>query len=157
MDQTLKIRTDATAAMGMARRLGVGKIRHLDTALLWVQDYVRRGEVALEKVLGVDNPADALTKYISAPEMIKHLARMNLFFEEGKPESAPQLTTAIAKEVIQHKRIFSLRHKAPEQVASVVSVACVQGASYGQSSETPACPVRTEREYPALGVVPPMN
>ena len=34
---SLKVRTDATAAMGMSRRLGVGKVRHLDTSLLWIQ------------------------------------------------------------------------------------------------------------------------
>ena len=34
---SLRVRTDATAAMGMARRLGIGKVRHLDTGLLWIQ------------------------------------------------------------------------------------------------------------------------
>ena len=37
IELSLRLRTDATAAMGMARRLGVGKGRHLDTALWWVQ------------------------------------------------------------------------------------------------------------------------
>ena len=49
---SLKLRTDATAAMGMARRLGIGNIRHLDTSLLWVQHAVRSGEVELETVPG---------------------------------------------------------------------------------------------------------
>ena len=39
----ITVRTDATAAMGMCRRLGVGKIRHLDTSLLWVQERIRGG------------------------------------------------------------------------------------------------------------------
>ena len=47
---SLQLRTDATAAMGMCRRLGIGKIRHLDTSLLWVQEKVRSGAVLPEKV-----------------------------------------------------------------------------------------------------------
>ena len=54
-DFSLKVRTDATAAIGMSRRLGVGNIRHLDVTLLWVQDHVRSGDVALEKVPGIEN------------------------------------------------------------------------------------------------------
>ena len=83
--------TDATAAMGIARRLGIGKIRHLDTSLLWIQHKVRSGDVSMAKVLGSDNPADALTKFLSGPDLRKHVLRMGLVFEKGRPESAPKL------------------------------------------------------------------
>ena len=33
----VKIRSDSTAAIGMVRRLGLGRVRHLATADLWVQ------------------------------------------------------------------------------------------------------------------------
>ena len=33
--------TDASAVMGMTQRTGVGRVRHLDTRLLWIQDKVR--------------------------------------------------------------------------------------------------------------------
>ena len=77
--------------MGMARRLGVGKIRHLDTSLLWIQHKVRSGEVSLLKVLGTENPADALTKFLSGPDLKSHVLRMGLAYEEGRAGSAPQL------------------------------------------------------------------
>ena len=37
----LKIWSDATAAIGIARRKGLGNKRHLDTTDLWLQDKIR--------------------------------------------------------------------------------------------------------------------
>ena len=80
---------DATAAMGMTRRLGVGKVRHLDNSLLWIQAKVRGGDVLMEKVAGAENPADALTKHLSGPQLRQHLQRMSLVLEDGRAASAP--------------------------------------------------------------------
>ena len=44
----IKILSDATAAIGMVRRLGLGKVRHLATADLWIQQRVRKGEISIE-------------------------------------------------------------------------------------------------------------
>ena len=38
---TIAIKSDATAALGMAPRLGVGKVRHLDTSLLLIQGKIK--------------------------------------------------------------------------------------------------------------------
>ena len=40
-DWPLVLESDATAAIGIARRRGLGKIRHLATADLWIQDRLR--------------------------------------------------------------------------------------------------------------------
>ena len=72
---SIMLHTDATAAMGMSRRLGVGKIRHLDTGLLWTQDKVRSGDVGLSKVAGPENPADSLTKHLNGADVKRHMAR----------------------------------------------------------------------------------
>ena len=85
----LTILTDATAAIGIARRRGLGKIRHLATADLWVQDRLRRKDFQLVKVLGVDNPADMLTKHLDKASMVKHMKKLGLSLEEGRAESAP--------------------------------------------------------------------
>ena len=37
--------TDASAALSMTGRIGAGKVRHLDTSLLWVQQKQARGEI----------------------------------------------------------------------------------------------------------------
>ena len=85
------LKSDATAALGMSRRLGIGKVRHLDTSLLWIQQKVRNGDVVVEKILGTDNPADVLTKYVDAATMQKHLKTLGLFYESGRAELAPKL------------------------------------------------------------------
>ena len=57
-----EVLTDATAAIGICRRRGLGTIRHLHVAHLWVQDRLRRGDFALTKAPGSATPADLLTK-----------------------------------------------------------------------------------------------
>ena len=39
VDPTVMV--DATAAIGIAQRKGLGKLRHIDTQALWIQDAVR--------------------------------------------------------------------------------------------------------------------
>ena len=67
---------------------------------------MRSGEVPLEKVPGPENAADALTKYLSAPDLKGHLGRMGLHLEDGRAESAPQLTTSLIDEASMHREIF---------------------------------------------------
>ena len=55
--------TDATAAIGIARRRGMSKIRHLDVTDLWIQENFNSKLAYLHKVLGTENPADIFTKY----------------------------------------------------------------------------------------------
>ena len=62
----LRVWTDSSAAIGICTRQGLGKMRHIDTHLLWVQQAVRSGRVDLRKVLGEENPADIFTKHLSS-------------------------------------------------------------------------------------------
>ena len=57
--------TDASAAIGIVRRSGFGKLRHLNVRYLWLQDQVREGMVSLTKVKGTENPADIMTKNVN--------------------------------------------------------------------------------------------
>ena len=47
----LRVLTDATAAIGICRRRGLGKVRHLAVADLWGQDKVRAKDFELVKEL----------------------------------------------------------------------------------------------------------
>ena len=89
---TIALWSDAAAAIGIARRKGLGRVRHLDVADLWIQDKLREKEFTLNKVPGVDNPADMLTKYVPAATYKKHLTAISIGPEEGRVGSAPQLT-----------------------------------------------------------------
>ena len=48
--------SDATAAIGISRRRGLGKLRHLHCCDLWVQEQTRSERVVLEMVLGTVKP-----------------------------------------------------------------------------------------------------
>ena len=87
----VEILTDATAAIGICRRRGLGKIRHLHVSDLWVQDRVRRGDFVLTKVPGADNPADILTKHVPREVMMRHMKTMGITPEDGRASSAPTL------------------------------------------------------------------
>ena len=71
----LKLNTDASAAVGIAMRRGVGKIKHIAVSQLWLQEKVLQGAVEVVKVRTGDNVSDALTKRISSQEMQWHLGQ----------------------------------------------------------------------------------
>ena len=60
----LRVWTDSSAAIGICSRQGLGKLRHLDTHTLWIQQAVRSKRVDLRKIPGERNPADLFTKHI---------------------------------------------------------------------------------------------
>ena len=88
----LRVWTDSTASMGICQRQGLGKLRHVDTRALWLQQKVRRGEVELRKVKGTENPADLFTKHLSSPTVVEGLLKVfGCEYRAGRPEGAPEL------------------------------------------------------------------
>ena len=85
-----EVHADSSAAIGICHRCGIGKIRHLAVAQLWVQDLVRAKDVRLHKVLGTLNPADLMTKPLSRAEIDGHLTRLGLSRQTGRAETAPR-------------------------------------------------------------------
>ena len=85
----LRLHSDATAAIGIARRRGMGKIRHLDCSDLWVQEKIRSQKIELVKVLGTENPADAFTKHVPREILEKSMAKIGMHMAQGRPASAP--------------------------------------------------------------------
>ena len=88
----VKVRTDASAAVGICRRCGVGKVRHLAVGKLWVQEKLRAGEFELYKHPGAHNPGDILTKHVPTALIERHAEAMGLGFMEGRPDKAPRAT-----------------------------------------------------------------
>ena len=85
------VNVDASAAVGIASRKGLGRVRHLDTQSLWVQDAVRQKKVELIKVRGTQHPADMMTKYLDCHVLHEMTVRLNLEAREGRPEIAPKM------------------------------------------------------------------
>jgi hypothetical protein len=83
--------TDSSAALGIAKRAGIGKVRHLRTQGLWVQEVRVSGRIAYKKVLGEKNPSDLLTKYMTADLSKRHLDAIAAAFVDGRAESAPEI------------------------------------------------------------------
>ena len=59
-ETSVELYTDSSAANSIASRIGVGKVRHIHTKLLWIQEAVRDGRIKLTKTSGGHNPADVL-------------------------------------------------------------------------------------------------
>ena len=90
----IKVHTDASAAIGIVHRQGVGRLRHVRVQYLWVQDKVQSGEVDVQKVWGKENPADLLTKHLPAGEVQKHLEALCIITSDDRAKSAPRLAIA---------------------------------------------------------------
>ena len=87
-----RIWTDSSASLGMCSRQGLGKVRHLDTQKMWIQQRVRCGDLDLYKIGGDNNPADIFTKAsIPSDRMEKMLTEMGCTWADGRPATAPAL------------------------------------------------------------------
>ena len=84
----LELHSDATAAIGICKRQGLGRVRHLATADLWVQQKVRGRELKLFKLPGKDNPSDLMTKHKTSPECSRFLTMLGIKPLDGRPKLA---------------------------------------------------------------------
>eukprot|EP00974_Lingulodinium_polyedra_P012462 1203738-Lingulodinium_polyedra.AAC.1 len=75
--------TDSNACRGAVTRIGAGKLRHVETRYLWVQERIRKRELAVGRVSTEDNPADLLTKFVEEEKVKKHLAAMGVRHARG--------------------------------------------------------------------------
>ena len=63
--------TDSGSTKQGLERLGVGKIRHLDTQHLFVQEAQRLKLMTLGKVKGTENPSNILTKHLKSGQEMR--------------------------------------------------------------------------------------
>ena len=56
------VRTDSSSGLAVGSRRGLGRLRHVQTRYLWVQQRVQQGDLRLKKEPGDTNVSDALTK-----------------------------------------------------------------------------------------------
>ena len=75
-----RIWADANAALGIVGRKGLGKIRHLDTSLLWVQEAAIKRTLRYSKINGAENVADLMTKHLDKAACDKHSESLGLEF-----------------------------------------------------------------------------
>ena len=90
---------DASAALGVIQRKGVGRVRHLDVATLWLQEKQLRQVMEFRKVHGLSNAGDLMTKHVPHEVISKHLGALNCDWRQGRAQSAAQLHKVVEKEV----------------------------------------------------------
>eukprot|EP00974_Lingulodinium_polyedra_P054162 5207829-Lingulodinium_polyedra.AAC.1 len=74
---------DATACMGIAGRRGLGKLKHVHTVSLWVQEHVTSGRVKLCKHHTSEMLADFLTKYLPDVKTLSFLKELGYEFRSS--------------------------------------------------------------------------
>ena len=83
--------SDASAALGIIQRQGLGKLRHIDCSYLFVQNLNAEKVIRFSKVAGNDNPADLCTKGLSADIIKRHTDHTRAVFSDGRPLMCPQI------------------------------------------------------------------
>ena len=72
---------DAKATEHILHRQGIGKLKHIDVAYLWVQDEIRSQRLQVRRIRSEGNVADLGTKPLSRAVIAKHfltLVYMNI-------------------------------------------------------------------------------
>ena len=75
----IEVKVDSSAAQAFFHRRGVGRMKHIDSRVLWLQDLIAAGGVKLKKIPRAQNLADVLTHTPSAKEPDVFLPLMGLW------------------------------------------------------------------------------
>jgi len=92
-----EILVDASAALGVVRRKGNGKLRHIRVGLLWVQEKEENGELKYSKVCGEVSPADMMTKGVPPKLLSRHMARLGLVSARGRAQAGLDMAGDIGR------------------------------------------------------------
>ena len=87
----IQLKSDASAAIGICNRIGLGKVRHIEVNQLWLQEKVAQKKMAIVKVGTLENLADALTKSLDAESMRRHLVGVNAGVHTDRHNLTPKL------------------------------------------------------------------
>ena len=94
LTEPIVIKSDASAAIGIANRIGIGKVRHIEVNQLWLQEKVSKKEISIIKVGTEENLADALTKAVDAKIISKHVAGVGACVRIDRHRLAPKIDKA---------------------------------------------------------------
>ena len=71
--------TDSVACLGMIGKTGVGRVQHLDTRFLWLQQLVCEKRLTLDHVPSAENEADIFTKPLFPQKLQEACEKLGLF------------------------------------------------------------------------------
>ena len=84
------VRTDSSTPLADGPRRRLGRLRHVQTRYLWVQQPVQERDCRLNKEPGDTNVSDALTKPLYERRMTNLLTAMGNEFRDGRTSLAPE-------------------------------------------------------------------
>ena len=108
-DPRVSVVMHASAAIGMAQRTGLNKVRHVEVDVLWIQEQQTRRMLPIEKIPGPQNPSDLCTKNVPVGLLEQYMRQLNVYFAAGRAAVAQHLHTV-------------RRHDAPMFAAPAVGV-----------------------------------
>ena len=103
IEVSINVHTDSSTAKSISLRKGAGKIRHIETNQLWLQDKVKEKIISVKKIGTEENPADLFTKHLSREVIDKHLHKLGFRRESGRHDLAPK-SEFISNEIIEDKK-----------------------------------------------------
>ena len=96
----LKAFTDSSSARAIAARQGVGKIKHLATRMLWLQQAQKGGRLSVHSVPTARNPADIATKPLASKRILLLMYYLR-FFNNGRRVGEEQHQESQSKELVR--------------------------------------------------------
>ena len=167
-----KIYGDASAALGIINRIGLGKTRHIDTSLFWIQQTAAERHLAFAKVLGQNNPAELYTKYLDQHTSDIHVRALNYHFTDGRSDEAFKLHTIsssrrehASKGNLSRLEMVTSRHRGErlgkstqrisqrsEQRTTTIDGLRTMGAPGFQTARTGVERLERRRTCPSLGI-----
>ena len=90
---------NASAALGIIGRTGLGKLRHVNTSYLWLQQESIKDKLMFDKALGTNDPVDINTKGLIAEVIRRYVDRLSMEHEEGRAELSPNANRLINEQM----------------------------------------------------------
>ena len=88
LPSTVSCFCDSSAARGIASRVGVGRMKHLQVRQLWIQEQVRQGRATVSWMPRNDNLADVLTHPCSENQLCELLRKVGVWVRSDAEASA---------------------------------------------------------------------
>ena len=84
VESAIVLRTDSSGAKAFAERRGVGRLRHISTRYIWLQERLAAKHLAVRKIRGEDNVSDVLTKVLPKTAHLRWLTELGYAKRSGE-------------------------------------------------------------------------
>lgn len=101
----IESRVDASVARQFVHRKGAGRMKHIDTRLMWLQQAQEEGKFGVKKIPREINISDMLTHAPSALELKKFLPEMGIYPLECSDGAYEMVKSVLAKNPLIEQKV----------------------------------------------------